>query len=53
MPGILFSNLPLPGLRGGEAGGARIVDVAPTVLSLLGVGVPAGLDGTDLTSPPR
>lgn len=30
-----------------------LVDVMPTVLTLLGVRVPAGLDGVDLTKPPN
>jgi bisphosphoglycerate-independent phosphoglycerate mutase (AlkP superfamily) len=43
VPGILFSNRVLPGAQG-----ANIVDVYPTVLALLGVPVPEGLDGRKL-----
>lgn len=43
VPGILFSNRVLAG-----APGANIVDLYPTVLTLLGVPVPEGLDGRTL-----
>jgi predicted AlkP superfamily phosphohydrolase/phosphomutase len=43
VPGILFANRLLP-LRGRP----NIVDVYPTVLELLGVGLPEGLDGRSL-----
>jgi arylsulfatase A-like enzyme len=40
-----------PGIpaRGRLSGAAQLEDLMPTVLSLLGVGVPEGLDGRDLT----
>ncbi len=34
-----------PGVRPGEVAGARITDLAPTILSLLGVPVPDDMDG--------
>jgi predicted AlkP superfamily pyrophosphatase or phosphodiesterase len=37
--------------QGVMAGTVRVVDVAPTVLTLMRLGVPAGLDGRALTSP--
>jgi predicted AlkP superfamily phosphohydrolase/phosphomutase len=43
VPGILFVNRPLAGGRK-----ASIVDVYPTVLTLLGVPIPEGLDGRSL-----
>jgi predicted AlkP superfamily phosphohydrolase/phosphomutase len=43
VPGILFANRPLS-LRGRP----NIVDIYPTVLDLLGVAVPEGLDGRSL-----
>lgn len=40
-----------PGIRQGEnAAGARIWDVYPTILALMGVPIPAGLDGQPLLS---
>jgi len=41
-PGLLFSNLKL------ETTGAAVEDVGPTILSILGVGRPAHLDGRPL-----
>ncbi|MEE9219430.1 MAG: alkaline phosphatase family protein [Acidobacteriota bacterium] len=43
VPGILFANRPLS-----NPDGAHIVDIYPTVLELLGVPVPEGLDGHSL-----
>jgi predicted AlkP superfamily phosphohydrolase/phosphomutase len=34
-----------PGIRSGTIEGARIIDLAPTILNLLGVAVPADMDG--------
>ena len=42
VPGVLFSSRPL-----GKAE-ARIIDIAPTVLTRLGVKPPAGMDGVNL-----
>jgi predicted AlkP superfamily phosphohydrolase/phosphomutase len=42
VPGILFTNLRLPARE------ANIVDLAPTILELLGVSRPTYLDGTSL-----
>lgn len=42
VPGVLFCNLPL------RSKGASIIDLAPTVLDLLGVDRPAYLDGHSL-----
>lgn len=44
VPGILFSNIALGN------GSANIVDLAPTVLDLLGVSKPAYMDGNSLLS---
>ncbi len=43
VPGVLFSNMKLP-----EEKPARIVDIAPTTLELLGVEQPAYMDGRSL-----
>jgi len=42
VPGVLFCNRPL------SFAGARLIDIAPTVLDLLGVSVPKGLEGRSL-----
>jgi predicted AlkP superfamily phosphohydrolase/phosphomutase len=42
VPGVLFSNL------GGLGEQARIIDIAPTVLDLFGVAVPAYMEGKSL-----
>jgi len=42
VPGVLFSNRPLEGAQ------ARIVDVAPTVLSLFGIETPGYMEGRSL-----
>ncbi len=40
----------IPSLAGGGGGGARIVDLAPTILHLMGLPVPDDMDGRVLTS---
>jgi predicted AlkP superfamily phosphohydrolase/phosphomutase len=45
VPGVLFSNLDL------RCEQANIIDLAPTVLDLLGVAKPAYMDGTSLIPP--
>jgi predicted AlkP superfamily phosphohydrolase/phosphomutase len=42
VPGVLFSNRPIGRSE------ARIIDVAPSVLTRLGVAPPAGMDGVNL-----
>jgi predicted AlkP superfamily phosphohydrolase/phosphomutase len=42
VPGVLFSNRPL------NTGTPAIIDIAPTVLDLFGVAVPAHMDGRPL-----
>lgn len=52
---IPFIVRPAAGLEGPVVSAATVsgVDVAPTVLGLLGLGVPAGLDGRDLSPAAR
>jgi predicted AlkP superfamily phosphohydrolase/phosphomutase len=48
VPGVLL--VAGPGVRrGAELGGARLIDVAPTILHLLGEAVPASMEGRVLT----
>ena len=54
VPGVLFSNR---ALRSDPAGGPpgpspRLIDLAPTILALLGLPVPAGVDGQALDLAP-
>jgi bisphosphoglycerate-independent phosphoglycerate mutase (AlkP superfamily) len=47
VPGVLFSNVAL------EASDARIIDIAPTTLSLFGVRPPGFMQGRSLLSADR
>jgi len=44
VPGVLFCNQPL------EASSASMIDIAPTVLALLGVEAPSYIEGRSLLS---
>jgi predicted AlkP superfamily phosphohydrolase/phosphomutase len=50
VPGVLFMNKPFPGgtQASADAAGARLEDLAPTILAALGIGVPPSMEGRPL-----